>query len=59
MKSFKFLDTVRSVKELDKVPLGSRGTIVHMHSEGSYEVEFFVNNTSVVSTVTNDKIKKS
>ena len=52
-------DIVVSTSKINVVPKGTIGTIVHVygHIPGLYEVEFIINNLSIVETVSDNQIK--
>lgn len=60
MKEF---DLVRNKVELERVPVGTDGTIVYVYNrisicgDNHYIVEFFVNGTSEVLTVSGDDLE--
>lgn len=59
MDRIKELDSVTAVdNSIYKVPKGTRGVVVHEYVKNyAFEVEFFVNDTSVVKCVTANQIK--
>lgn len=60
MKEFKEHDSVVSTRAYPDIPVGTQGVIVYIYDVPTYmEVEFFVNNTSIVQTVTVNAIKHS
>ncbi len=45
--------------QISKVPKGTIGTVVHIYDNGNaYEVEFILNNSSIVETVSNNQIEE-
>ena len=52
-------DIVVSTSKINIIPKGTIGTIVHVygHIPGLYEVEFIINNSSLVETVSDNQIK--
>ena len=57
---FKELDLVKSVVQIKNVPIGTNGTIVHIHKDNeTFEVEFFQNHKTLsVETVSKNQIEK-
>ena len=56
---FEELDIVVSTVQIDEIPPGTEGTIVHVHDDDMYEVEFFEDgNTLAVKTVSGEQIKE-
>ena len=55
----KIFDIVISTSKINIVPIGTIGTIVHVygHIPGLYEVEFRVNGSSIVETISDNQIK--
>lgn len=53
-------DVIVSIVRLGEVSAGSNGTVVHVYPNNeAYEVEFIVNNTSIVQTATRIQIRKT
>lgn len=51
---------VISNTKISKVPKGTVGTVVHVYENGdAYEVEFIVNDSSIVETVSNNQIEEN
>ena len=45
--------------KISKVPKGSIGTVVHVYeNKDAYEVEFMVNDSSIVETVSSNQIEE-
>lgn len=51
----KELDVVRLVQELQSIPVGTEGTIVHKYDDSMYEVEFFNKDGDTLDVVTTPK----
>ena len=51
----KELDVVRLVQELQGIPVGTEGTIVHKYDDSMYEVEFFNKDGDTLDVVTTPK----
>ena len=52
----KELDVVRLVQELQGIPVGTEGTIVHKYDDSMYEVEFFNKDGDTLDVITTPKI---
>lgn len=58
-KSINEYALVVAKSKISNVPIGTVGTVVHIYDNGSaYEVEFIVNDSSIVETVLNDQIEE-
>jgi hypothetical protein len=57
---FEEYDIVISVEQIGNIPIGTKGTIVHLYDDYTFVVEFFdeEHNTISVETVTKKQIKK-
>ena len=51
----KELDVVRLVQELQGIPVGTEGTIVHKYDDSMFEVEFFSKDGDTLDVVTTPK----
>lgn len=51
----KELDVVRLVQELQGIPVGTEGTIVHKYDDSMYEVEFFNKSGDTLDVITTPK----
>lgn len=47
---------VRANAQIGQVPKGTLGVIIHIYNESACEVEFIVNDSSVVETVLNNLV---
>ena len=52
----KELDVVRLVQELQGIPVGTEGTIVHKYDDSMYEVEFFNKSGDTLDVITTPNI---
>jgi hypothetical protein len=58
-KSINEYDLVVANTKISKVPKGTIGTVVHIYENGNaYEVEFIVNDSSIVETVSSNQIEE-
>jgi hypothetical protein len=44
-------------EDINKIPKGTKGTIIFEYSKGVYEVEFIINGKSVTETLTDEDIE--
>jgi len=59
MINFQIPEVVCASTNIEKIPLGTIGTVVHKYNDNKYyEVEFIVNGKSVVKTVSDQQIEK-
>lgn len=52
-------DLIVTVKDIPNVPKNTRGTIVHIYNETTFEGEFVVNGTNFVETIKDTDIIKT
>jgi len=55
---FKEHDVVYLLEELPDVKKGTKGSIVHIYNDNSYEVEFIVKDKSILKTLNKEQILK-
>lgn len=51
-------DIVETIVDIPNVPKNTRGTIVLVYNETTFEVEFVINGINYVETLTKNNLKK-
>ena len=56
MEKFNEFDIVVTTENLGKITKGTSGTIVHIHNDENFIVEFVINKENIVETISNSKL---
>ena len=57
VKEIKLHDTVKLLFAIKNIEEGTEGTVVHIHKNGNYEVEFIIEGKNILETVLKSQVK--